>query len=355
MAPAFLTVCLLLAAEDQLLRGQRAFQAGDLATAEQAFRAHLAAYPASAEALSNLAAVLSRREQYPEAISLYTRALKANPKLIPIHFNLAVTQLKAGDPSAAASNLRVFLASYPQEHRARILLGAALVEAGEFTQAIAELEKVPPGDRAVQYSLAVAHARAGDENRATELLSQLPPAAAALTEGLIEYRRGRFPEAQQKFEAVLQIEPNNAPALAALGRLALRENRDPEAIGYLEKALTLAPQDAESTYQLGVLYDRTGRTPDGRRYLEKSLTLRSNYADPHYQLARIDSREKKHIAALAHLQIAAKILPDQEAIRLLLAQTYRALGRPADADREFAIVRKLKQSRVDKSKIELIP
>lgn len=355
MVASLLITGLLLAAEDHLLRGQRAFQAGDLAGAEQAFRAHLTAYPASAEALSNLAAVLSRREQYAEAITLYSRALKANPKLVPVYFNLAVAQLKSGRPVEAAANLERFLQNYPQEGRARILLGAAWVEAGEFTKAIAELEKAPGEETATRYSLAVAHARAGDESKATALLAGLPPAAAALTEGLIEYRRGRFAEAQAKFEEVLRLDPANAPALAASGRLALRENRDAEAIRFMEQALRIAPGDAESTYQLGVLYDRVGRTPEGRTMLEKALNLRSSYADPHYQLARIDAREKKHAAALAHLRIAVRILPDQEAIRLLLAQTYRALGRTAEAEREFAEVRRIKQIRVDKSRIELIP
>ena len=343
-----------LAPQDYLAQGQSAFQTGDLVAAETAFRAHLKLHPASAEALSNLAAVHTRREQFADAIALYIKAVRANPSLKQIRFNLAIAELKAGRPADAARNLELFLEAFPGDDRARTLLGAALVEAGDFQRAISELEKARPSP-ATQYALAVAHARAGDENRAAALLSSLTPSAAELTRGFIDYRRGRFPEAKERFEAALKLDPNHAPAVAALGRLALLENRDADAIALLERALKLAPQDAESTYQLGVLYDRNARTADGRSMLARALTLRADYPDPHYQLARIDYREKRYAAALKHLHAAAKVLPDHEAVRLLMAQTYRALGRTAEADKEFAEVRRLKKSRIDKSQIDLNP
>lgn len=345
---------LLLAAGDLLSDGQRAFQAGDLAKAEAAFREYVRTQPGSAEGLSNLAAVLSRKEQYAEAIQLYQRALKSNPKLTPVHFNLGVALMKAGRNADAASSFERFLASHPNESRARLLRGLCLAEAGDLAAAIVALEPVA-NDPVALYALAAAHARAGDESRAAELLSRLDPASAELTQGWIEYRRERYPEARERFEAALRLRPNHAPALAALGRLALLENRDDEAIASLEAALKQTPGDAESTYQLGVLYDRNNRAAEGRAFLERALSLRAGYADPLYQLARIDFREKKYAAALTRLERAAKILPKQEAIRLLLARTYQALGRKAEADREFAEVRRLKEAVVERNQIRPVP
>lgn len=349
-----LTVVLFLAAGDLLSDGQKAFQTGDFARAESLFRQQLKLTPASAETLSNLAAVLSRREQYDEAITLYRKALRVNPKLIPVHFNLGVAEMKAGRAADAAASFERFLKSYPNENRARILYGMCLAEAGDLKRAIPELERFPD-DAAALYTLAVAHAREGDENRAVELLARLDPASAAATEGWVEYRRGRFAESRMKFEESLKLRPGQAPLIAALGRLALLENRDEEAIALLKDALARAPGDAESSYQLGVLHDRTGRSAEGRQYLERALTLKANYADPYYQLARIDFREKKYADALARLNKAVRILPNQEAIRLLLAQTYRALGRVAESDREFAEVRRLKQQSIERSRLKLDP
>lgn len=307
--------------------------------------------------MSNLAAVLARREDFGQAIPLYQKALKTNPKLTQINFNLGVAQMKSGDYAGCAASFNRFLKSYSGEPRAWQLLGICKVEGGDLKGGIAALEKIPNPDTAAILTLAIAHARDGDENKAASLLARLDtqPAQAQLVEGLIEYRREHYPEARTHFEQALKSEPNLAPALAALGRLALLENRNEEAISYLERSLKLAPNDAESIYQLGVLYDRTGRSAEGRRFLEKALALRAGYADPHYQLARIDFREKKFDAALAHLQTAAKIVPNQEAIRLLLARTYQALGRPKDAEREFAEVRRIKQQIVERDQIKPIP
>lgn len=344
-----LIALLILALGDVLAEGQRAFQTGDLARAESLFREYLKTNPKSAEATSNLAAVLARREQFAEAIALYHQALKLNPQLVEIHFNLGLAQMRAGDHAGCAQSFARFLAKYPQEPRARQLRGLCLVESGDLAGGIAALESAPL-DSAGVFALAYAHSQAGDEVRATELLRQLEsrPAQARLVEGLLEYRRANYIVAKQKFEAAVAADPNLAPALAGLGRVALLDNRDEEAIAYFRRALALAPHDAESTYQLGVLEGRNGREEESRRLLRRALALRANYADPHYQLAQLDFKAQRYAEALTHLQAAVKILPEQDSIRLLLARTYQALGRKSDADREFAEVRRLKQRRVER-------
>ena len=138
--------------------------------------------------------------------------------------------------------------------------------------------------------------------------------------------------------------------MTALGRLELLDHNDAEAIGLLERALRLNPADAESTYQLGVLYDRNGRTAEGVQLLRRAITLRANYPDPHYHLGRIASRAQGLQAALAELELARRLLPDQEAIRLLLGRTYQALGRAAEAKTEFAEVRRLKAAVIERDR-----
>ena len=235
------------------------------------------------------------------------------------------------------------------------MLGLCLTESGDFRGALPELEasyKLNPKDASILFSLAYANARAGDVDRAAELLrrSEADPAQAGLIQGLIEYRRGRFPEAKTLFQSVLARKPDSVPALTALGRLELLDHNDAEAIGLLERALRLNPADAESTYQLGVLYDRNGRTAEGVQLLRRAITLRANYPDPHYHLGRIAYERKDYQGALAELELARRLLPDQEAIRLLLGRTYQAVGRAAEAKAEFAEVRRLKAAVIERDR-----
>ncbi len=335
-------------ASDALAAGQAAMQSGDLTLAEQQFRAYLKTHPSSAEALSNLAAVHARREQYPEAVRLYEQALKANPRLYPIHFNLAVTLIRMKDPRAI-DHLREFLKARPGEPRAQQLLGLCLIETGDNRAAITELEaayKANPADRSIVPSLAYASVRAGDENRARDLLArtEADPFQSAFLQGLMEYRRERYAEAKALLQKAVDIDPTSASALAALGRLHIAEHEDEQAILLLRKAIQLNPSDAESHYQIGVLLDRTGKTDEGIPFLNRSLQLRAGYADPHYQLGRIAYYRNDYPAALQELEKARKILPNHESIRLLLGRTYQALGREADAKTEFAAVRRIKEA-----------
>jgi tetratricopeptide (TPR) repeat protein len=335
--------------------GRDAFQAGDLVGAERSFRSYLKDHPDSAEALSNLGAICARRDQFREAAALYEKALKADPRLTAVHFNLAVALGRLNEYATAAEHLRTFLRVYPQEPRARQVLGLCLTESGDFRGALEELEasyKLNPKDTSILYSLAYANARAGDVDRAADLLrrSEANPAQAKLIEGLIQYRRGRFPEAKSLFEEVLALQPDSVPALTALGRLELLDHNDAAAIRLLERALVGNPADAESTYQLGVLYDRNGRSVEGVKLLRRAITLRANYPDPHYQLGRIALERKDYQTALAELTLARRLLPDQEAIRLALGRTYQALGRAAEAKAEFAEVRRIKAAVIERDR-----
>src|ERR1700738_3816616 len=99
MLSELLLAVMLAAVQNALDSGQQALQAGDLPRAATLFRQYLFAHSGSAEALSNLGAICARREQFAEAVAFYEQALKADPKLVPVHFNMAVAlgQLKAYD------------------------------------------------------------------------------------------------------------------------------------------------------------------------------------------------------------------------------------------------------------------
>src|SRR5258708_30148637 len=221
--------------------GQRALQAGALVRAEQLFRQYFSQNPNPAEAFANRGAICARREQFSEAVAYYQKALKANPKLAPVHFNIAVALGQLKEYGKAAEHLREFLKTYPNEPRAHQLLGLFLTENGDARGALTELEesyRLSPRDASILYSLAYANARAGDADRAAELLrqSQTNPAQGKLIEGLIQYRRGMFAEAKALFKEVLQLDPGSGPAITALGRLELLYRNDAEAIRLLERA-----------------------------------------------------------------------------------------------------------------------
>src|SRR5947199_7135740 len=108
MLSAWLFAVMLAAVQTDLDSGQQALKAGDLARAEQLFRQFLSQNPNSAEALSNLGAICARREQFSEALVFYERALKQNPKLVQVHFNMAIALGHLRQYDKAAQHFRRF-------------------------------------------------------------------------------------------------------------------------------------------------------------------------------------------------------------------------------------------------------
>jgi len=90
MLGELLFAVVLAVVQNALDNGQQALQAGDLPRAEKLFRQYLSAHPNSAEALSNLGAVCARRSSSPTLSPGTKKALQADPKLVPVHFNMAV-------------------------------------------------------------------------------------------------------------------------------------------------------------------------------------------------------------------------------------------------------------------------
>lgn len=65
----------------------------------------------------------------------------------------------------------------------------------------------------------------------TSVLSQ------TLEEGILLFEKEQFGESKKVFEQLLKNDPNNAPSLYYLGRIAFEENEHKEALEWFEKAL----------------------------------------------------------------------------------------------------------------------
>ena len=69
-------------------KGQTALQAGDLDTAEAAFRRVLEADPRAGSAYANLGVIAMRRKDWDHAIGLLQKAEKLEPKMAGIRLNI---------------------------------------------------------------------------------------------------------------------------------------------------------------------------------------------------------------------------------------------------------------------------
>jgi len=187
--------------------------------------------------------------------------------------------------------------------------------------------------------------------------------------GQTQYLLGEESEAERSFQSALALEPKNPEALYALGRLYAMQNRYAEAVERLEATIRIDPKHYKAWDNLGVCYDALNRDAEAMRSFFKALDLvqkdhptydwaHANFADfflrrdqneKAFQLAAEAAtrnpnsarncfltgkalvRLEKHDLSIRWLERAAQLDPQFADALYLLAQTYRKLGRQADA------------------------
>jgi tetratricopeptide (TPR) repeat protein len=166
--------------------------------------------PGSARMHQLMAHEMARQGDADGAIAHYREALKLDPRLPGLHFELA--EMLNASSGASASN------EAEQEYKAALAAN--------------------PFD-------AVAECRLGE----------------------IAAKRADPADARAHYEKALQIQPESAEANLGMARTLVSLQQPANATPYLEKAVRLDPSNAAAHFRLAALYRSTGRPEDARREL----------------------------------------------------------------------------------------
>lgn len=170
----------------------------------------MTAAPDSAETHMVLAAELARQGDHTGAIAQYREAIRLNPKLPGVHFELAEQLRSSPDPAMNAQ------------------------AAAAYQAALA----VNPYDELSWRQLAGVLAANGD-----------------------------FKTAAEDYKKALALQPKDSDAEAGMAIVLISTNRTSEAISLLESAEKDDPTNLVAHYRLSVLYRRAGRAADADREL----------------------------------------------------------------------------------------
>jgi tetratricopeptide (TPR) repeat protein len=191
--------------------------------------------PNSARMHQAMAHELAKRGNTPEAIENYRAALKLDPTLPGLHFEIAEmlnTLSNAESRQEAESEYRSALQANPFDEQSECRLG----------------------DIALQ--------------------------------------KGDLKEAKARYSQAIQLHPSHPEASIGLAKVLMTEDQPQEAERLLLHALQLDPTSALAHFRLGTIYRQTGRTADAKHELEEyqkykqmKEKLRAIYHDLHQQPA----------------------------------------------------------------------
>jgi tetratricopeptide (TPR) repeat protein len=255
----------------------------------------------------------------------------------------------AGDFGRAERLLTEAVKAAPQSFDARFLLGATLAQLGRTDAAIVQLRAahwLRPAHADALKLLATQYMAKGDYRAATTLLT--PAASAAgdeeilllLIESLATAGDTALSEAYAR-KALARF-PNSPAMLCWMAFQAQFSGRFDEAARYLEKALRIAPGYPASYYLAADLrlkrQDAAGALP----FFEKAIAASPGDVDARLGMTQALVELDRIHDALAALQQAARIAPEEARIHFQLSRLYFRLGDEKKAEEEAALSAKLR-------------
>jgi tetratricopeptide (TPR) repeat protein len=210
--------------------------------------------------------------------------------------------------------------------------------ADDFVRA---LRKRFPHDPEVLY-LAV-HVFSDLSLHASQELSTIAPTSFQMHELNAEAleAQGKPEEAVKEYREVLKMEPKLRGIHYRIGRLLLsgpnRDSAKDEARREFEEELKIDASSAGAEYVLGELDRQDQQTSTAVAHFERATKLDNGFTDAFIGLGRSLIEGGRSAEAIAPLQTAARLQPENPAAHFYLATAYQRSGRPEDARREFAL------------------
>lgn len=179
--------------------------------------------------------------------------------------------------------------------------------------------------------------------------------------GRLHYERGmflssldQFDNAKNDFDLAQKLEPNSDIAFDAGAQQAMLAGDVDAAIRVARTGISMGHQDFMLLALLGEALLRSGALPgqpefeEARQALEKSIQSRPNYAGSQLALGKLKRLEGRSDDAIAHLEIARKLSPNNPAVYSQLATAYRSVGNLQKAQDALAVLAKLNQAQAER-------
>jgi tetratricopeptide (TPR) repeat protein len=162
--------------------------------------------------------------------------------------------------------------------------------------------------------------------------------------------QGKWDEAQREYEDILAKNPNQPSIHYLLGRLLLSKPQGDaaaiqEAKEQFQKELQIDPKNAGAEYILGEMSRQAGQCDEAVPYFTQAAKLDPTFGDAFMGWGFCLVTLKKYEDAIAPLQMATRLEEGNPSAHYNLAVAYGRTGKRDEAEKEFAIHRKLTANR----------
>jgi tetratricopeptide (TPR) repeat protein len=349
-----------------------------------AFAADVPKAVAPWKAVADEATAARQANRLDEAVRLYEKALRLNPKWEEGWWFLATIHYEQDRYRECRDAFVRFTGLNKKAGPAFVMLGLCEFQLGQLGDALRHIRAgeelgMPEGSQLVRVAYfheALLMIKLENYERALYLLSLLlkdgqedPAAIAAM--GIAGLRRPLLPkevpeadrelamrlgqavtlgfqrrpvEARKAFDQVLAENPTVPSLHYTYGSFLLGQDAD-AAIREWKKELEISPDHLPSLVSLSIEYLNRGDAAAARPFAERAIKAAPEHFTSQAAMGRVLLESGDHVGAIPYLEKAAKTAPDSPQIRLALAAAYRRSGRKADAAREQEAFASLKEKK----------
>ena len=170
---------------------------------------------------------------------------------------------------------------------------------------------------------------------------------AQLALGRAHYGQGQIAEAIVAFRAAVELRPQDARARFFLATSLERGGGDELALQAYRELIKVAPNAAEGHLGVGVLLAKGAEESRAEAIgsLERAIAIDPDLYEARIVLGRTLIRAGRPAEAVEHLQRATRLAPHNPEPFFQLAIAYQRLGKKAEANAQYAIVRKINAER----------
>ncbi|MES2439373.1 MAG: hypothetical protein V4584_09915 [Verrucomicrobiota bacterium] len=205
--------------------------------------------------------------------------------------------------------------------------------------------RVHPGDAALRYKLAEAHAGHDDWRaclKQIQLVERLAPGVypTGCLRGLALHLAGKDEEAKVIFDDFLTTNPDHVEALAARGRVLVKLGFPLAAVVDFQKAVSLtASPDSRVIVDLALALDDSGKPSEAGRAIDEGLTTSGDAPSLLECALEIETAAGLWDSALGRMEGLQKLAPRPEPWMAKRAELMTRAGRADDARAAWTVLR----------------
>lgn len=273
------------------------------------------------------------------------RRLEATLNRFPDHLHASVTlariKLSKHDANGAEEVLKAAAAAAPKSSPAALALCHFYLSVNRRAEAepyAAHAVELDPQNGAAIATLAAFQASGGrvkDAEATYRRLSTLPDRSYRTVYGAFLFQSGEHERAISEFARLLQQDPNDRAARAALISAYFAVNRPRQAEDLVNSALKRNPEDVDALIERSRIYLKASKISEAESDLHHALHLRSDSLDAHYALAAVQRSLGRRDLERQELNAVLSLNPGEAKARLELGRSLTLSGSPGAAIAEL--------------------